>query len=441
MRCVAATLLALALVVLSACDPGEVGTTPPTGGSGGSGSEAISPPHGVANLSATADDGQITLAWTNPEPDSFEQVLIYRSTAGWVAQPVEQPNSEYALIYQGAGTGYVDSGVDNLRTYYYSVFTQSHCSGLLCFSTASTLDTYAYPRTGPWTLRSRLASTRTLQTAVAVNGQVRVFGGEYVGPDHTPNDTEERYDPLTDTVTGPTETRIAGNEAASAAVNGLVYILGGNAYSNGADPVNDVHVSDASGSAWMAVSPLPTPRFALSTAVVDGQLYAIGGCTVGNQRLATVEAYDPAGDRWTSKASLPVGRCWHSSVVVDGRIFVLGGYGDDGSWLNDILAYDPAGDSWQPVGTIPSAAMFFDQAAAVGTTIYTTFSSLNGEFRRMMAYDTVRGVWSEKTPAPSGRHEHSLVAVGSDLYVLAGRFDRSDLQYYFIERYDTTLEP
>ena len=42
---------------------------------------------------------------------------------------------------------------------------------------------------------------------------------------------------------------------------------------------------------------MPTPRWGLSTSVVNGKIYAIGGTPNGLESLRTVEVYDPA-DRY-----------------------------------------------------------------------------------------------------------------------------------------------
>ena len=56
-------------------------------------------------------------------------------------------------------------------------------------------------------------------------------------------------------------------------------------------------ISLAAEGEWTKKADMPTARDSLSTSVVDGKIYAIGGWT-GNVHLATVEEYTPAG--WPS---------------------------------------------------------------------------------------------------------------------------------------------
>lgn len=64
--------------------------------------------------------------------------------------------------------------------------------------------------------------------------------------------------------------------------------------------------SDGSARAatWTQKANMPTARWGVSTSVVDGKIYAVGG---GERRgpFSTVEEYDPTTDTWTKKADMP----------------------------------------------------------------------------------------------------------------------------------------
>ena len=65
----------------------------------------------------------------------------------------------------------------------------------------------------------------------------------------------------------------------------------------------------------------------LSTSVVDGKIYAIGGWRDEPQAvgLSTVEEYNPAMDTWTKKADMPTAREFLSTSAVKGKIYTIGG--------------------------------------------------------------------------------------------------------------------
>ncbi len=77
----------------------------------------------------------------------------------------------------------------------------------------------------------------------------------------------------------------------------------------------------ARAATWTQKTNMPTARWNLSTSVVDGKIYAIGG--LGG--LKKVEEYNPATDTWTEKADIPTGRTMLSTSVVDGKIYAIGG--------------------------------------------------------------------------------------------------------------------
>ncbi|MFA5854428.1 MAG: fibronectin type III domain-containing protein [Patescibacteria group bacterium] len=77
----------------------------------------VTPPGPVSNFTVTAGDAQNALAWTNPVTPDFNQVRIQRSTTGFPATP-----GNGATVYTGSGQNYLDVGLVNGTTYYYSAF-------------------------------------------------------------------------------------------------------------------------------------------------------------------------------------------------------------------------------------------------------------------------------------------------------------------------------
>lgn len=82
----------------------------------------------------------------------------------------------------------------------------------------------------------------------------------------------------------------------------------------------------AEGGTWTTKADMPTGRMDLSSAVVDGKIYVIGGGAVTGAApgLSVVEEYNPATDKWTKKADIPTARNAQSSVAMKGKIYVIG---------------------------------------------------------------------------------------------------------------------
>ena len=108
-------------------------------------------------------------------------------------------------------------------------------------------------------------------------------------------------------------------------VNGKIYAIGGE---RSAQPLSTVEEYDPATDTWTAKADMPTARYALSTSVVNGKIYAIGGALNPNASFPTVEEYDPATDTWTKKADMPTARAVLSTSAVNGKIYAIGGIGD-----------------------------------------------------------------------------------------------------------------
>ena len=71
---------------------------------------------------------------------------------------------------------------------------------------------------------------------------------------------------------------------------------------------------------------MPTSREHLSSAVLDDQLYVIGG-RGGQSNLNHNERYDHQTDSWETLEPLPTARSGLTASILSGAIFVLGGEG------------------------------------------------------------------------------------------------------------------
>jgi hypothetical protein len=101
---------------------------------------------------------------------------------------------------------------------------------------------------------------------------------------------------------------------------------------------------DPATESWTKRADMPTARFGLSACVVDGKIYAVGGCTDGYQSYKRVEVYDPATDSWARKADMPTQRFALGTCVAAGQVYAIGGLSPTGAEANEL--YDPAMDSW-----------------------------------------------------------------------------------------------
>ena len=128
---------------------------------------------------------------------------------------------------------------------------------------------------------------------------------------------------------------------------------------------------------------MPTARAWLSTCVMNNKIYAIGGSAyVGQKEIVyrAVEEYDPTTDTWTKRTDMPTARTGLTTDVVNGKIYAVGG---SVSWDNFNLAfskveiYDPIMDRWEMGLDMPTARAWLS-SGAVNEKIYAIGGAIPG---------------------------------------------------------------
>ena len=205
-----------------------------------------------------------------------------------------------------------------------------------------TVDEYD-PSTDSWTSKADMPTPRVNHAAAAVNGKIYVFGGEAAGSDLA---SVEEFDPATNTWTTKSPMPTARRNAAAAVVGNVIYVVGGcsvSCYYDGTGALATVERYDPATDTWLTSAPMPTARWALAAATLNGRIYAIGG--LGNQgvHFTTVEEYDPTTDSWSGGSPMSTPRQGHTANTVAGRIYVVGGH--DGvspdSYVGAVDEYTP----------------------------------------------------------------------------------------------------
>lgn len=257
-------------------------------------------------------------------------------------------------------------------------------------------------------------------------------------------------------LTGALKPHVKGGSA-DALLNGQVYALGGydvNVVALPATPFGYTERYNPSTNTWATLPDMPTPRWHLATAVVNGNLYAIGGANSEDPQgisfggpISTVEIYNPSLGTWTSGPSLQQARSALAAAVVNGTIYAIGGYLDVGGCaVNSSESYTPAGFGgkqigWQAIAPIPTARLF-PASATVNGKLYViggglTFSigggycatsdpnGLSGQgpitpTNVVEVYDPSTDTWSSAAPSPSLRQGADAHVLNGKIYVVGG---------------------
>ncbi len=234
----------------------------------------------------------------------------------------------------------LSSGVVNGKIYAIGGYTGSYSTSTS--NIVGTAEEYD-PATNTWATKTSMPTARKGLAAAVVNGKIYAIGGSGNCAGNCAGSTVEEYDPATDTwaMKAPMPTPRGGT---GAVVNGKIYVIGGYM-------MNTVEEYDPIANTWATKASMPTAREGLTSAVVNGKIYAIGGGQrdINNNiiELATVEVYDSVLDTWLPKAPMPTARDGLTSQVVNGKIYAIGGF--NGTPLSMTEVYDPVANTWSSI--------------------------------------------------------------------------------------------
>ncbi len=220
-------------------------------------------------------------------------------------------------------------------------------------------------------------------------------------------------------------------------VNGKIYAMGGG-YAPYSPYLPDVEIYTPATDSWETGIPMPNARMGHASAVVGGKIYVIGGAYAALTSTATVDEYDPAAGTWANKAPMPNNRVFHCAGVVDGKIYVVGGCGSgwnvNGEDVTDVDVYDPATDTWAQKGKMRSPRAMA-AAAVVNGKIYL-FGGIVGSLAGSPSstadmYDPATDTWSPIAGLVA-RACSGVCAVDNKIYVmgsgsLQGCLSRTDI--------------
>uniref|UniRef100_A0A8D0W5M1 BTB domain-containing protein n=1 Tax=Sus scrofa TaxID=9823 RepID=A0A8D0W5M1_PIG len=206
----------------------------------------------------------------------------------------------------------------------------------------------------------------------------------------------------------------ARSEFASCALRNDVYISGGHINSR------DVWMFSSHLHTWIKVASLHKGRWRHKMAVVQGQLFAVGGFD-GLQRLCSVERYDPFSNTWAAVASLPEPVSSAAVAPCAGRLYVIGGAGQDGISTNKVQCFDPKEDQWSLRSPAP-----FSQRCLEAVSLEDTIYVVGGLMSKIFTYDPGTDDWGEAAVLPSPVESCGVTVCDGKVHILGGRDDRGE---------------
>jgi N-acetylneuraminic acid mutarotase len=229
------------------------------------------------------------------------------------------------------------------------------------------------PAAKTWTLKTPIPTPRSLGASLVFENEIYVIGGR-AGNDVLP--TVEKYSAVENkwSAAAPMPTPRWSLMACSS--GGHLYAFGGvSGVGNNRRALDIVEAYEPISNSWQSVGKMPEARQGAATAEVNGLIYVISGkiasyveATQGDQITEHVDAFDPKTKAWTRVLDIPTGRVGARAVVADGLVFVVGGIAKSGEFPTQIDVLDPRSNQWS-AGPPLSSGRSGHMCALVGDTI------------------------------------------------------------------------
>lgn len=226
-----------------------------------------------------------------------------------------------------------------------------------------------------------------------------------------------------------------------AVLNGQLYVIGGKKYYGTSDTLNSVFRYNPHQNSWEELAPMQQERCSFSLVVLDAKLYAIGG-QCHPDYIENVEQYCPTANSWsfTFPLDLPLGG--HVARVLQGQIFISGGLNNDYRCLNSMFVYHPEkGSTYLKNMTQPRSHHCME---VLGDCLYVAgglSSSANPNIIDLLTcemYNPAADSWTFFPPLPVPHVGAGSAVLEGKFYVLGGYSQEDYSDTKMVHRYDPT---
>jgi N-acetylneuraminic acid mutarotase len=222
-----------------------------------------------------------------------------------------------------------------------------YCIGGVDGSTTSGVNEAYNPETDTWENRTSMPTPRSQMDANEVDGKIYLISGRTGGPSSTV-DLNEVYDPKTDTWTTKAPIPFPVTSYASAVVDNKIYIIGGQDEYHDPINLNFTQIYDATTDTWSQGAQSPDSVWQAAAGATSGELapkriYVVGGEGGFVTPLDHNYIYDPEADSWTVGQPITLPRINPGVAVVNDQIYVLGGLVVPWSVTGSMERYTPIG--------------------------------------------------------------------------------------------------
>ncbi|XP_026147803.1 kelch-like protein 40b [Mastacembelus armatus] len=234
------------------------------------------------------------------------------------------------------------------------------------------------------------------------------------------------YDPSgNDCFVASLSTQIPKNHASLVTKENQIFVIGGLFFDeqNKDDPLCSYFLQyDPVNTDWLAMPPVPSPRFLFGLAEAENSIFVVGGKELKEQEhiLDSVLVYDRQSFKWDESEPLPYPVYGHATVSHNDIIYVIGGKGDSKSCLTKMYAFDVKRFEWKELAPMKTPRSLFG-AAVHNNNIYVAAGVTDdGLTDSVEVYDIATNKWSDCEAFPQDRSSLNLVSLAGSLYAVGG---------------------
>jgi hypothetical protein len=160
------------------------------------------------------------------------------------------------------------------------------------------------PSTNTWATKANMPTARASLAAAAANSKIYAIGG--IGNPFTASEKVEEYDPSSNTWVAKTDIPTSRRNLAVAVVNDYIYALGGFPVTTGwtGEPTNRNEMYSPVSNTWARRTDMPAALQNFATAVVNNMIYVMGGDGADGGTAAN-EEYDRTTATWKERQEIP----------------------------------------------------------------------------------------------------------------------------------------
>jgi N-acetylneuraminic acid mutarotase len=275
------------------------------------------------------------------------------------------------------------------------------------------------PPSKSWVPLKPMPTARKNPVVAAVNGIVYVIGGE------GGYNKVEAYDPASQTWSTKANLWKARTHASGAVINGKIYLVGGR------DGLGHMHPTlfayDAASNSWSQKADLPVLSWRGAAVAIGGKLYVYTPQNQTTDYWPMLHRYDPATNAWTKLARPPRSIEMPAAGVLDGKFYLAGGWTPNGA-SNKLDVYDPLRNVWTTKASMPTARLDAAGAVAAGSLLSQRFYVMGGvttpgstlELKTMESYNPLSDSWSTGPQLRTPRRGLGAATAGGIIYALGG---------------------